>query len=72
MTKKGLDVTTKGWTKEELKSLEKGIKKQNFKWVAKCIDKTGKIKWFHSHTKMDVEILAIQGGYKILKVTQNR
>ena len=70
MSKKALDVTTKGWSKEDLESLERKIKEQNFKWVAKAINKTGKIKWFHAYTKVDVEIFAIQEGYKILKVTK--
>jgi len=71
MTKKALDVTTKGWSKEDLESLERKIKEQNFKWIAKAISGTGKIKWFHAFTKADVEIFAIQEGYKILKVTRN-
>ena len=71
MTKKALDVTTKGWSKEDLRSLERKINEQNFKWVAKTVNGTGKIKWFHAYTKIDVEIFAIQEGYKILKVTRN-
>jgi len=71
MTKHALDVTTKGWSKDDLRSLEKKINEQNFKWVAKAVNETGKIKWFHAYTKADVEIFAIQEGYKILKVTRN-
>ena len=70
MSKKALDVNTKGWSKEEILSLAKNMKKLNFRWEAKAIDKAGKIKWFHAYTKVDVEILAIQEGYKILKVNR--
>ncbi len=70
MTKKVLDVTTKGWSKEEIASLEKTVNEMNYRWEAKAISKTGKIKWFHAYTKTDVEIIAIQEGYKILKVTR--
>jgi len=70
MRKKALDITTKGWSKEDLRSLERKINEQNFKWVAKAVNEIGKIKWFHAFTKFDVEIFAIQEGYKILKVTR--
>ena len=70
MSKKALVVTTKGWSKDEIKSLGKEIKKLNFKWEAKAVSKRGEIKWFHAHTKADVEIFAIQAGYKLLKVTR--
>ncbi len=70
MGKKAIDITTKGWSKEELTSLKIEINNQNYKWVAKAIHKTGKIKWFYAHTRVDVEIIAIQEGYKILKVTR--
>ena len=70
MAKKALDVTTKGWSKKDITSLTKKINNLNFRWEAKTIGKTGKIKWFHAYTKFDVEIFAIQEGYKILKVTR--
>lgn len=70
MTKKALDVTTKGWSKEDIASLSKKVNSLNFRWEAKAINHTGKIKWFHSYTKADVEIIAIQEGYKILQVTR--
>jgi len=71
MSKKhALDVTTKGWSKEDIGNLKKTMNDLNFKWEAKAIHKTGKIKWFHSYTKVDVELIAIQEGYKILKVTR--
>jgi len=66
--KKALDVTTKGWSKNDITSLKKAVNKLNFRWEAKAINRDGKIKWFHAYTKADVEIVAIQGGYKILQV----
>ena len=71
MSKKhALDVTTKGWSKEQLASLREKVNNLNFRWEAKVLDKRGKIKWFHAYTKADVEIFAIQEGYKILQVTR--
>ena len=53
--------------KEELNLKIKNLK---FKWVAKAVSISGTIKWFHAHTKVDVEIFAIQAGFKLLKVTR--
>ena len=69
-TKKALIVTTKGWSKEDLVNLKKVINKKNFRWEAKAINKLGEIKWFHAYTKADVEIFALQAGYKLLKVNR--
>lgn len=71
MKKKALDITTKGWSKKNIDDLTKVMNEQNFRWEAKAISKRGEIKWFHAFTKVDVEIFAIQEGYKILKVTRN-
>jgi len=46
MTKKALDVTTKGWSKDEIASLRKKVNEQNFRWEAKAINQSGTIKWF--------------------------
>jgi len=68
--KKVLDVTTKGWSKEEIADFAKTVNKLNYRWEAKALNKKGEIRWFHSYTKADVEIFAIQEGYKLLKVTR--
>lgn len=68
--KKVLDVTTKGWSKEELIDFKKTVIKLNYRWEGKAINRIGEIRWFHSYTKADIEIFAIQEGYKILKVTR--
>lgn len=70
MIKKALDVTTKGWSTEDIDDLKKVINEKNFRWEAKAISKEGKIKWFHAYTKADVEIFVIQSGYKLLKVNR--
>ena len=69
--KKALDVTTKGWSNEDLKLLEDKINDLNYRWITKAINAEGKIKWFHAYTKVDVEIFALQEGYKILGTTRN-
>jgi len=68
--KKGLHLTTKGWTQEEISSLKEKIKDLNYRWIAKAINGDGVTKWFHAYTKADIEIIAIQMGFKILKVTK--
>lgn len=70
MNKKVLDVTTKGWSKEEITSFAKTVNKLNYRWEAKAVNKNGEIKWFHAFTKFDVEMFALQAGYKLLKVTR--
>jgi len=70
MNKKALDVTTKGWSKDEIADLKKVMNEKNFRWEAKAVNKKGEIKWFHAFTKADMEIFAIQEGYKILQVTR--
>ena len=72
MSKKALDVTTKGWSEEDITNLKKVINEKKFKWEAKAVNKKGEIKWFHAYTKIDVEIFAIQEGYKILQVTRRK
>lgn len=70
MSKKAIDITTKGWSKDEIAFLGKTINNLNFRWEAKAVNKRGEIKWFHAYTKTDVEIFALQEEYKILKVTR--
>ena len=70
--KKALDITTKGWSDEDLKLLEEKINDQNFRWIAKGINDVGEIKWFHAYTKVDVEIFVLQEGYKILNVVSRK
>ena len=56
--------------KEEITHLKKAVNKLNLRWEAKAVSRRGEIKWFHAYTKFDVEMFAIQEGYKILKVTR--
>ena len=68
--KKVLDITTKGWSKEHIASLKKKVNQLNYRWEGKAVSKRGEIKWFLAYTKFDVEMFAIQAGYKLLKVTR--
>jgi len=71
MSKKhALDITTKGWSKKNIDDLTKVVNEKNFRWEAKAVSRKGEIKWFHAYTKFDVEMFAIQEGYKLLKVTR--
>jgi hypothetical protein len=68
--KKALDVTTKGWSQESIEKLKKAVNAKNYRWQAKVETKDGKIKFCYAYTKADVEIMAIQQGFTILKVTK--
>jgi len=65
--KKALFVTTKNWSKKDLKSLEKGVNRQNYRWKA-AILKDGKKLFSYFYSKVDLEILAIQEDFTILSV----
>ena len=66
--KKLLDVTTKGWSEENIKNLNDKINDQNYRYEAKVITKKGEKKFCYFYTKVDLEIAAIQVGFKILNV----
>jgi len=70
MSKKALDISTKGWSSEDLAELKQKVNEQNYRWEAKVETKDGQIKYCHAYTKADVEIMAIQEGHTILKVTK--
>ena len=65
--KKALFVTTKNWSKEDLKSLEKNVNGQNYRWKATIL-KDGKKLFSYFYSKVDLEILAIQEHFTILSV----
>ena len=67
MEKNTLFVTTKLWTKKDLKSLQNKIHDQNYRWEAKIL-KDGKKLFSYFYSKVDLEILAIQEGFTILSV----
>ena len=65
--KKALFVTTKGWSTDNIKSLKDKVNQQNYRWKA-VILKEGKQKFAYFYTKADLEIMAIQEHFTILKV----
>lgn len=70
MSKKALDVTTRGWSKKDITQLTQIVNETNYRWVAKVKTKDDKIKYCHFNSKIDLEIMAIQVGFKILKVAR--
>ena len=66
--KKLLDVTTKGWSEENINKLKDKVDKQNYRYEAKVITKKGEKKFCYFYTKVDLEIAVIQLGLKILNV----
>lgn len=70
MSKKVLVVSTNGWSDTDITQLNQKINEQNYRWIAKVKTKNNQIKYCHTYTKADVEIMAIQEGYTILKVAR--
>jgi len=70
MSKKALDISTKGWSSKDLVELKQKVNEQNYRWEAKVETKDGQIKYCYAYTKADVEIITIQEGHTILKVTR--
>lgn len=66
--KKALDVTTKGWSIHDLRQLKHQVDNQNYRWQATILTKDDKKKFCYFYSKVDLEIMAKQEGYKILKV----
>ncbi len=68
--KKALDVTTKGWSKNELQQFKQKVNDLNYRWESHILTKNGKKKFCYFRSKVDLEIMAKQEGYKILKVVK--
>jgi len=68
--KKALDVTTKGWSEKNVHEFKQKVNDLNFTWEAHVLTKNGKKKFCYFYSKVDLEIMARQEGYKILKVTR--
>lgn len=68
--KKALDVTTKGWSRDELEQFKEKVNDLNYSWEAHVLTKDGKKKFCYFYSKVDLEIMAKQEGYKILKVVK--
>jgi len=67
--KKALDITTKDWSGDEIKQMTQTVNSQNYRWQAKIKTKKGKIKYAYFYSKVDLEIMAKQENFTILKVT---
>ncbi len=68
--KKALIITAKSWSKEDKILLKQGIDKQNYRWKSDVLTKEGQKKFCYFHSKVDLEIMALQEGFKILKVAK--
>ena len=68
--KKALFVTTKGWSGDEIKQLAQAVNSKKFSWKAQIKTKEGKTKYCYFYSKVDLEIMAIQENFTILKVTK--
>ena len=64
--KKALFVTAKDWNSEDKLSLEKKVNEQNYRWKAEILQNNEK-KYAYFYSKVDLEILAIQERFTILK-----
>lgn len=70
MQKKALDVTTKGWSKNDLHQIKQKINDQNYRWKAHVLTKEGKKKFCYFYSKVDLEIMARQVEFTILKIVK--
>ena len=68
--KKALDVTTKGWSKNQLYQMYQKINEQKYRWKSNILTKEGKKKFCYFYSKIDLEIMAKQEGFTILKVVK--
>ena len=65
--KNALFVTAKDWNSDDKLSLEKKVNEQNYRWKAEILQNND-TKYAYFYSKVDLEILAIQEGFTILKV----
>jgi len=70
MQKKAFDVTTKDWSKNEIQQFKQKVNDQNYRWEADVLTKDGKKKFCYFYSKVDLEIMAKQEGFTILKVVK--
>lgn len=68
--KKALIITTKNWSENEIQDLGQVMSNKNYRWRANVLTKDGKKKFCYFYSKIDLEIMAIQVGFKILKVAK--
>lgn len=68
MDKKALDVTTKGWSKDNIEKLRQKLIEQGIKHKVKIQYPDGRIKWLYARTPEDVQPFCQQVGAKILKI----
>ena len=64
--KKALFVTAKDWNSKDKLSLEKKVNQLNYRWKAEILQNNEK-KYAYFYSKVDLEILAIQERFTILK-----
>ena len=64
--KKALFITAKDWNAKDKLSIEKKVNEQNYRWKAEILQNNEK-KYAYFYSKVDLEILAIQEEFTILK-----
>jgi len=68
--KKSLDITAKDWSAKDKLKLEQKINEQNYQWKATINTRESKTKYCYFYSKIDLEIMALQEGFTILKVAK--
>lgn len=66
--KKALDVTTKGWSKDNVEKLRQKLIEQGMKYKVQVQMPNGKTKWLYARNPNDVQPYCEQVGAKIVKV----
>lgn len=66
--KRALDVTTKGWSADNVEKLRQKLIEQGMKYKVEIQMPGGKTKWLYARDPKDVEPYCEQVGAKIVKV----
>ena len=66
--KKLLDVTTKGWSDDNIEKLRQALIKKGVKYKVQILMPNGETKWLYARTTTDVQPYCEQVGAKIVKI----
>ena len=66
--KKALDVTTKGWSKDDIHKLKQKLTEQGIKYQVQIKLKDGTIKWLYVKDPTDVQPYCEQVGATIIEI----
>lgn len=69
--RKALDVTTKGWSTEDISQLTEKVRSQQYRWRGTAVTMEGVKKYFFCYTEVDLADYCYQHGWKLLETKKN-